>query len=289
MAIFRCGCLLAALVAFCVCCWPASNKDLAILNAGVEQSEDAPFAPPDYTFLPGDLLYFTFEVGGFAIDSKQEGEVRKIALTYQAVPEDAAGVPLAVPATGEVNAELHPEDKNWMPKRRASFLIPSFVSAGEYHVHVTVKDAIGKREASADLPFHIGGVQIKPSPVITVENFRFLRNPDDRTPLQIPAYSPGDKIYAQFEMTGYKISPAKEYHLSYGLTVAGPDGKPFVQQPQAAELQSSSFYPAPFMPGDLALTTSANTAPGPYTVVLTVKDLIGNQSYESKYAFTIER
>ena len=276
-------------MAFSVPCRSAANKELAIVDAGVEQSEDAPFVASDYQFLPGDFLYFTFSIGGFGIDSEREGEVRKIALTYQAVPQDAAGIPLTPPATGEVKTQLHPEDKNWMPKRRASFLIPSFVAAGDYHVHVSVTDVVTKHEVSADIPFHIGGVHIKASPSITVENFRFLRKEDDRTPLEIPAYSPGDKVYALFEMTGYKVGPDKQYHLAYGLTVLGPDGKPFLQQPQAAELDSNSYYPAQFVPGNLVLTTAPNSATGQYVVVLTVKDLLGQQSYEAKYAFSLER
>ncbi len=267
----------------------AAESNLAIVGAGVEQAEDSPFVGSDYDFLPGDFLFFTFGVSGFGIDSAQSGDVRKIALTYEATPEDSSGKPLTPPDRGEIKEDLHPEDKNWLPKRHASFLIPSFVAAGTYNVHVTVKDAISKSETSADFPFRIGGVQIKESPSITAENFRFLRTEDGREPLRIPAYSPGDDVYARFDMTGYKIGVDKQYHIAYGLTVLGPDGKPFIQQPQAAELQSGGFYPPQFVPGNLDLKTSRDSATGEYVVVLTVRDLLSNQTSELKRAFSLEQ
>jgi len=269
-------------------CQPARSS-LAVLAGGVEAGEDAPAVSQDYKFLPGDFVYFTFEVGGFSSDTDPKTETRKIALTYELVPEDMSGIALTAPVKGEIKEELHPEDKNWMPKRRASFLLPSFLAAGDYRIHVYVQDGISKAETTADFPFRIGGVQIKTSRSITVENFRFLRSEEDSEPLAVPAYSPGDTVYVRFDMTGYKFNLGNAYRLAYGLTVIGPDGKPFIEQPHAAELQSSSFYPAHYVPGNLDLTTKKDSPAGAYTLVLTVHDLIGNTAYEIKRAFSLER
>ena len=267
---------------------PAAESSLAIIGAGIEQSEDAPFVPTDYQFLPGDYLYFTFQIAGFGVKSQNQDEVRKISLSYEVQPEDSAGIALCAPKSGTIETELNPEDKNWIPKRRLSFLIPSFVAAGEFRVHVNVRDLFAKAGASKDFPFRIGGVHIQPSGAITAENFRFLRNENDREALQVPAYSPGDTVYLRFDMVGYKVGPKNEYHLAYGLIVLGPDGKPYIRNPEAAELETGSFYPAQFVPGTANLTTSADAAHGEYTVVLTVRDLISNQSFEIRQAFTIE-
>ncbi|HZQ54525.1 MAG TPA: hypothetical protein VFB14_20150 [Bryobacteraceae bacterium] len=269
-------------------CW-ADEPSLAIVQAGVQASDDAPFASPAYQFYPGDFLFFTFDVAGFTVKSNPDNDTRRISLKYTITPEDSNSVALAPPATGAIQAELNPEDKNWTPKRRANFHLPSFVAAGEYHVHAVVEDQFGKTQIAKDYPFRIGGIAIRPSPSLSVENFRFFRNPDDRQPLEVPAYSPGDKIYAKFDMVGYKFGQDNQYHVAYGLLVTRPDGKPFIRQPNAANLTDTSFYPAQFVPGVLELTTPPNSERGAYIIILSVRDLIGNQTYEIKQSFSIEQ
>jgi hypothetical protein len=267
----------------------AGEPALAILDAGPESSEDAPFVSNDYRFYPGDYLYFRFHVTGFAIQTDEKTEVRKISLTYEITPQDANGVPLTAAVSGDIKDELNPEDKNWTPKRRASFLLPSFVASGQFRIHLLVKDLIGKTETERNFPFRMGGVTIIPSPSVTVENFRFFRKEDDQESLDVPAYAPGDTVYARFDMAGYQTStPDNQYHLTYGLTVFGPDGKPFVDQPNAAELSTGGFYPAQFVPGNINLTTTRTSAKGGYVIVLTVHDLVANRTYQTKRSFTLE-
>jgi hypothetical protein len=266
----------------------AAESSLAVVDAGVEQSEDAPFVPADYQFLPGDFVYFTFQIAGFSVKSDDANEVRRISLAYEVTPQDVSGLALTQPNAGTIEVELNPEDKSWMPKRRVSFLLPSFIAAGDFRIHVVVKDLFANSQASKDIPFRVGGVKIQPSNTVTVQNFHFLRQENDREPLEVPAYRSGDTIYANFEMVGYKIGPANQYHISYGLTVLRPDGKPFLTQPNAAELQKTSFYPAQFLPGNFSVTTSSDTARGEYVIILTLRDMIGNQTYQTKRAFSIE-
>ncbi len=261
---------------------------LAVINAGVSSSEDSPFVSADYRFLPGDYLYFTFEIAGFSVRTENRGETRKISLSYEITPEDRQQRALTPPASGEIQTELSPEDKNWVPKRRASFLIPSFIAAGTFQVHVTVKDLIGKTETSRDVPFLIGGTRLQPATSITVENFRFLRDESSKEALSVPAYSPGDTVYARFEIAGFRNGPDNEHHVSYGVTVLGADGKPFIQDPHAADLDDRSFYPAQFIPGNLALKMGRSNARGEYIVVLTVRDLLSNQQNETKKVFSLE-
>jgi hypothetical protein len=268
--------------------YSAETDSLAIINAGVEQSEDAPSVAPDYRFLPGDYVYFTFQIAGFRVQSEERDEIRKISLSYEVTAQDAAGVPIAPAIPGIVKTELNPEDKNWVPKCRVSFLIPSFVAAGLFRVHVFVKDLVADSETAKDYPFRIGGVTIRPTASVSVENFKFFRKPGDQNALQVPAYSPGDTVYAQFNMVGFKTGPQNQYHLSYGLTVFRPDGKIYINDPKAAELQESTFYPARYLPGVVELTTSSTAMHGQYVIVLTVHDLVGDSNFEMKTAFSIE-
>lgn len=278
------GLLLLLMPRFCT----AANSSLAIVDAGVQESEDSPFAPSDYRFLPGDYVYFTFQITGFEIRSLNRGEVRKISLNYDVRPEDANGIPLTASSSGSIETELSPEDKHWTPKRRASFLLPSFIGAGDFHIHVVVKDAIAKTEISKDFAFRVGGLEVKRTNSIEIETFQFFRNENDDQPLDLAAYAPGDTVYARFEMVGFKTGPQNGYHLSYGVTVLGPDGKPFLQAPHAAELADATFYPAQYLPGALSITTSSSSTRGEYIAILTVRDLIANTNYEIKKAFSLE-
>ncbi|HEX4170220.1 MAG TPA: hypothetical protein VHZ55_32545 [Bryobacteraceae bacterium] len=265
-----------------------ADKSLAVINAGISSAEDSPFASSNYHFLPGDYVYVTFEISGFAIRSTNRDETKTISLAFEVTPQDNSGKPLAAPDSGEIKTELAPEDKNWVPKRRASFLLPSFLAAGPFRIHIVVKDVAANAETSRDIPFLVGGTQLEPSSSITVENFRFLRAPNDNAPLDVAAYSPGDTVYARFDMAGYQNGPGYRHSVSYSVHVIAPNGKPYIDDSDAANLDSSSFYPAQFIPGDLALKTSKDSLHGSYLLILTVRDLIGNQQFEFKQSFSIE-
>lgn len=267
---------------------PLVGNPLRIVSAGVETSEDAPFVSASYQFLPGDYVYCQFQMAGYAVRKKEDSEVRKISLQYEIVPQDSNGVALTTGTNGAVEEELGAEDKNWTPKRRASFLLPSFIAAGSFHLHVVVKDLIGKVAAERDVPFRIGGTVVAPASTLTIQDFQFTRKEDDSEALDVPAYAPGDTVYARFMMTGFRLGPGNEYHLSYGLTVTRPDGKAYLNEPNAAQLSDKSFYPITFVPSNISVTTARNAARGQYVVLLTVRDLQGSQTYQFKRAFTIE-
>jgi hypothetical protein len=264
------------------------ENPLQILSAGVESSEDAPFVSPNFQFLPGDYVYLQFQIAGYSVKMSADSEVRKMSLTYEISPQDSKGVALAPAVSGEIKDELTSEDKNWTPKRRSSFLLPSFVAAGEFRVHLTVKDVIGNTSTERDLPFRIGGVAVIPTRALAVQDFEFLRKEEDTQALEVPAYSPGDTVYARFNMTGFRLLPGNEYRLSYGLTVTRPDGKAYLNAPGAAELSNHSFYPVAFVPGAISISTTRGAARGQYVLMLTVRDAVGSQSYQVKRAFTIE-
>jgi hypothetical protein len=265
-----------------------NHSTLAIVQAGVEESEDAPFLPADYQFMPGDYLYFMFQISGFSVQSFNRDDVHRISLRYQVAPEDTNGVPLTKTISDSIQADLSSEDKNWTPKRRVSFLLPSYIASGDFRVHLTVYDLFGKTEISKVFPFHIGGVRIEPADSVNVQHFGFLRRENDRDALDIPAYNPGDAVFVRFDMAGFKLGPGNAYALDYGLSVVQPSGKIFLDAPRAAELKSASFYPAQYLPGGLRISTPPNSAKGEYIVTLVVHDLIGNARYETRKSFSIE-
>lgn len=264
------------------------ENGLAVLDGGVERSEDAPYVSSSFQFLPGDYLYFTFHIAGFKVQTNEKTEIKSVSLEYEVTPQDANNVPLAPPFEGKIQDDLSKEDKNWTPKRRASFLLPSYVAAGEYHVHVVAKDLVGKTEVTRDYPFQMGGVHVSPGSSVQTQDFEFLRNEDDANALELPAYAPGDTVWARFQMIDFKLDAGNKYRLSYGLKVLRPDGKAFLDEANAARIESDSFYPAQYVPGELQITTPKNAAHGSYTLTLTVRDLVANQTFELKRTFSIE-
>ncbi len=259
-----------------------------MIDAGVERAEDAPSVPASFKFLPGEYVYFSFHISGFGSKLNEKTETKAISLEYELTPRDAHGVALTEPVKGVIQDDLGKEDKNWIPKRRASFLLPSFVAAGTFSIHVSVKDLIAKTETARDFPFQIGGIAVGDGSVLHVESFEFLRNQDDAAALDVPAYAPGDTVWARFEMVGFQYEDRSRYKLSYGLKILRPDGKPFLDAPNAAQISADSFYPAPYVPGDLQITTPKNAARGTYLLTLTVRDEAGGQSFDLKRTFTIE-
>ena len=265
-----------------------ADNPLAIVDAGVQRSEDAPYVPKSFEFLPGEYVYFTFHITGFATRRNETTEVKSVSLEYEVTPQDANHVALTESAKDKITGDLSTEDKNWTPKRRASFLLPSYVAAGDFHIHVVVRDLIAKTEAVRDYPFQMGGVHITSAASIQAESFEFLRNQEDSAALDLPAYAPGDTVWARFQMVGFKNDPGNTYKLSYGIKILRPDGKTFLDEPRAANISSDSFYPAQFVPGELQITTPKNAERGAYSLTLTIRDLEANQSFDLKRRFTIE-
>ena len=265
-----------------------SQPKLQIVNAGVQRAEDGPFVPHDYHFLPGDYLHFEFAVSGFKISGDAYAESRQISLHYTVEVVDDKNIALAPPESGKIRDDIAPEDKKWIPKRRASFLLPSYIAAGTYTARITVEDLFANTKASAEYPFQIGGRAIKPVTSLTLQNFRFLRSEQDGPALEVPAYRAGAAIWARFDITGFQVGPANSVSLQYGVKVLRPDGSQIFAQPEAANEKIATSYPPQFVPGVLNITTTPNLAGGEYTMVVAVHDLIGSQDRESSYKFRIE-
>ena len=266
----------------------ADTPALTVVHAGVENAEDAPFVPASYAFAPGDFVYFVFEVSGYKTSGGQYETQHQLELSFDVQMLDDSGVRMTDPSSGKIAGDVSPEDKNWLPKRRASFLIPSYVAAGTYHIHVTVEDLLAKTKTDSDFPFKIAGPHLQPTQTLSIQNFRFLRGEQDGPPLEMADYRPGSSIWARFEITGFKLGPKNAVDVRYGVTVLRPNGNTLFSQPDAAAEKSEAFYPPHFIPGNLSINTTPDLSHGQYTVVVTVQDLIGKQNHDFRYSFEIE-
>jgi hypothetical protein len=262
---------------------PQPARKLAVTGIAVHQFDGGPALPPSYSFVPGETVFFTFHVEGYSAS-----ETGQIKLSYTARPVDRQNVPLVPHFSGKLEADLAPEDKNWRPKARHDFVLPSYLDLGSCRLTISVKDELAGTEASAEASFQVRGRAMEPAATLTARNFRFLRSEDDAAPLAAPVYRPADTVWARFEITGYKLGEKNRFQVDYGLTVLSPSGKVLFSQPQAATEQEQPFYPRRWVPGILSLTGRADTKPGEYTIVLTIRDLVGRQTAETRHAFRVE-
>lgn len=263
------------------------DKKLAIVRPLLSQMEDGAPVSSGFEFLPGETIHFSCQVEGFKkLEDKSEED--KILLTYQVEARDSRGVLLQAQQEGKEGGTVTAEDKKWMPKIRESIVIPPLAESGEYAILVKVRDEMAQATAEARVAFTVKGPDIAPSDTLVVRNFRFLRTEEDGKALQVAAYRPGDPVWARFEMTGYKLGEANQFDIEYGLQVLRVDGSVTYSQPQAAGGKEQTFYPQRYQPGVLNLNLAKDQKPGEYTIVLTVRDNLGKQSYETRQTFSVE-
>jgi hypothetical protein len=167
-------------------------------------------------------------------------------------------------------------------------VVPPLADSGRYEISVKLRDELAATDATIRVPFFVEGRDVTPSDALTVRNFRFLRAEADEKPLAVPAYRPGDTVWARFDMTGYKVGPGNRFEVAYGLTVLRPDGTASYSQPEAATDSNESFYQQRYAPGELSLNCPHDLPKGEYTLVLLVRDKVGGQTFETKQKFSIE-
>ncbi len=271
------------LVALASAAYPATAP-LAILKAGISDIEDGPPVGSGFAFVPGQFVFLTFHISGFKPSPDQ-----KIQLTCKTDAFDPKGVRLVETMADKVDTTLTPEDKNWKPLVRQQFLIPPIVASGTYKITVQVTDDLTSgATVTEDIPFQVRGREVAPSDALTIRNFHFYRGEDDRDPLTIAAYRPGDTLWARFDIVGYKFGPNNGIDVDYGISVLAPGGKVLYTQDKAAEEKSSSFYPKAYVPGSMNLSLQSNIRPGQYTIAITARDHTGNQTADAKADFSIE-
>lgn len=261
----------------------AADTRLAIVQVSFHQFDGGPPLPRDNQFFPGEMVFLTLNVAGFK--PTEEG---KIHLRYEIQAFDPEGKPIAPAVSNAIATELAPEDKKWMPKIRWEALVPSTAPSGDYRVKIKISDEIAKTQGDQEATFRVKGRQLEPSDTLTLRDFRFYRGEDDAKPLEQPSYRPGDQVWGRFEILGYKMAANNRLDVEYGIRVNAWDGKMFFDAPQAAVSREESYYPKRFVSGVLNLNLGKDMKPGEYTITVSLRDNIGNQTSESRQVFRIE-
>ena len=147
---------------------PAAPKTpkvpFAVVNTTMQQYEDGPRMPSDQAYAGGDLAFFSFEMAGY---QKSEKDHIQLAWSWKCV--DPAGVLLVEPASGKLDTDVSPEDKEWLPKTRQNFEIPFYAPTGTYHLLISIHDELAKADANVDVPFLIHGHKVTPGDALAVQ------------------------------------------------------------------------------------------------------------------------
>lgn len=260
-----------------------SAPALQIVKPIISQMDGGTPSPPGFEHVPGETLYFSCRINGFAKSPEE-----KIHLTYSVQAFDPKGVPLTELYKNEIVDEVSPQDKGWMPKIETEVAIPPLVASGAYKIVVKVEDVMAKASEELAVPFQVRGHEVAPSETLVVRNFRFFRNEDDQQALAKASYKPGDGVWAKFDITGFKYGEGNKIDVSYVTSVIAPSGKVLWTQPEPATEQSESFYPKQYVAASFGITLQPNIRPGEYTIAVQVTDAVGKQTHEAKGTFTIE-
>jgi hypothetical protein len=261
----------------------AAPAPLGIVRAIISDTEGGAALPKSYNYVPGETIFFSCRIAGY-----RQTQEEKVHLTYSVDVFDPAGVPLVEHFQSEIAAEVSPQDREWMPKIASEIAIPSLISSGTYTIVVKAEDLIGETETELKMPFQVRAKNVELSDALTARNFHFLRSEDDEHALEKPAYRPGDTVWAQFDLVGFKYGPKNHIDVGYVVSILDSSGKVLWAQPEATTEQSESFYPKRYISASLSISIQKNTQPGTYAIGLQVKDAVGAQTYETKQTFTIE-
>lgn len=266
----------------------AAAGRLEIVQPALHQYEGGPALTGAVEFFPGDTVFLTFRVSGFELVEKANEE--SLALEYEIDALDPQGIRLQEKVGGKVSAVVRPEDKKakWLPLVEYSVLVPPAAPPGEYRLALAVRDVNSGAEARRDVTFRVRGRYVEPSETLVVRNFRFYRSEVDTRPLEVPAYRPGDTLWARFDITGYRLGPNNRFSIDYGLSVLSESGRVLYTQEVAAADERESYYPERYTQGSLSLSLTRDLAKGTYTILLTVRDHLGDQTYQVRQNFFVD-
>jgi hypothetical protein len=280
---------LAVVVTFALSALAAAPGKLVIVHPAVHQIEDGPDLSPEQRFLPGETVYFDFQIAGFSKVEDRPTDTQRVSLTWTVDVKDAAGRDLVTRKSGKITDDLRQEDKDWKPKARAEILIPPHAPAGSYTVHMTATDAVaGGSSTAGDYTFRVAGHPAVSAESLTIAGLGFYRSDEDSKPIQPAAYRPGDTFWNRFEIDGFKRGEGNRYDVSYGATVLRANGQTLFHQEEGATDKGESFYPKQWLGAGFSLALEKNLAPGPYALIIKARDRIGNQETEARQNFTVE-
>jgi hypothetical protein len=260
---------------------------LTIERLGMHQFEDGPLLDASHVYLPGETVYVSCRIAGF--QAAVAGEQRGVKLSWDLKATDAEGIPVTPAASGRIDSPVFAQDKDWLPKFTHNFVIPPFFTNGTVHLEVQIQDDVGKAQLRTQLDLRVRGREVQPSDSLTGRNLHFQKTETDAKALVPAVYHPGETLWARFDIAGFKYGPKNKFDVEYGLAILREDGEQVFAQPAAANDTHESFYPQRYVPGAISLNLDPVVPEGSYTLVITMRDKVGEQSADVRAPFRIAR
>ena len=262
------------------CCAP---RRLEVVRPIIAQSDGGAPMPPGFEHVAGETLFFSCRIAGYAKTPEE-----KVHVAYSVQAFDPKGVPLTEIYKNELVTDVTPAGQGVDAEDRHR----SADSAAGRLRHVQDRDQ-GRRPDRADnaelaVPFQVRGKTVEPSDTLIVRNFQFFRGEEDTQPLDKAVYHGGDAVWAKFDITGFKYGEKNHIDVSYVTSVISPSGKVLWTQPARGGAERELLSRSATWRRRWGSHLLPNTKPGEFTIAVTVKDAVGNQTYETKQTFTVE-
>ena len=256
---------------------------LKILRPLVSQSEDGSPLEGGESFLPGEQVYFSFQVENYKIS-----DTGKVQITGHTQAFDPKGTAIAAKDEEVIGTSVSQEDKSWKPKLRSQIQIPSIAPPGAYRIQYEVTDLQTHQTAEGWATFPVHGKGVESSPELVIRDLGFYRTQDETNALRLAAYRAGDLLWVRFNVTGYKYGEQNSIDVAYDVTVLKSDGTQLFTQEDAAVERSQAFYPQPWIPAEFNLSLQNTMSAGTYTLVITARDGSGHQTATARAEFHVE-
>ena len=258
----------------------SAESGLELFNLDLLDSRDGFAIPPDSRFLPGEIVHLYFQIKGYEV-----GEEDRVRLRYQVEALDPEGRRFYSTEGGQIEAELAPQDENWMPIVRYSPRIPYHAGGGTYAIRISVEDELAGKALGTEVPFEVDGESLLTAGSLTVRNFRFSKA-ENGDKLDEPVFGPGEPIWAAFFITGYETRHDNSYDVESDAWVLDAKGERMFAFESTGD-EGSPFYPRLWLPAKLRMDLERDIPPGDYTVVLRVRDGVSGSDATERYSFKI--
>lgn len=259
-----------------------TGQTLKLAKAVISQFEDGPATVASQKAVPGETIFFSVTAEGYKVTDS------KVRLTGHAQLLDPLGVAATPVEEIAIGTSLTEEDKDWKPKIRAQFAIPSIAPGGAWRVRYDAQDLQSGQKQAGEVTFNVDGHVAEKATALGIRDFGFYRSQDDENALTTVAYRPGDMVWVRFEVAGYKYGEQNSLDVAYDVAVSNSEGKVIFEQQDAANEKSQSFYPQPWVPGGFNLSLQSTMTRGVYTLNVTARDGIGGQTARSSASFRVQ-
>ncbi|MBK9166747.1 MAG: hypothetical protein IPM24_04705 [Bryobacterales bacterium] len=258
------------------------TSSLSLVRVQFHQMEDGPALPGDFAYVPGEMVYFSTLVEGYKVTRD------RVKLRWEVRAVDADGVLLDEPASGTVEEEIRPQDKEWRPRVRYQFLAPPLALPGTYTIRVDVTDEMAQTKAQIEAPFRLRGRPIERSDTLAIQNLGFFRSEEDDRPLTVAGYRPGETVWVRFDLTGYKFTAGNRFRVEYAVKVLNSAGEVLFAQDEPTAQENSSFYPQMYQPCIFNLSLDPDIAAAGYAIEVVARDLQSGNETTGRAAFRVE-